>query len=187
MHPTRHRRPSKPCRHEAYFMTCAEYDELADFAEDRCQLCRVSPEELPQGMLFIDHDAGLGQWAVRGLLCNRCNSRIAWADPRDSGEDAYLESPWYRHLLDRAGIDGLDIPEPPLGTWITAGTMTYHRTIDGWQSHRNRKYPPKPVTWRILCHARGPHRIKILGMPDWCPIHEGLPTMCQSRQDRVAA
>jgi len=159
----RHKRPAKPCRHQAYLMTCEEFDELADFAEDRCQLCRVSPEELPQKMLFIDHDAGLGRWAVRGLLCNRCNSRIGWG-PRD-GDAVYLESPWYRRLLDRAGISEVRILEPPLGTWITAFGTTYVRTIDGWRSNQHRKYPPRPITWQELCQALGPHKIKVHGAP----------------------
>jgi hypothetical protein len=76
-------------------MTCAEFEELRERAGGRCELCGVLERFTPQGVLFIDHDNPVGRHAVRGLLCNRCNS--GFENPRVAGpeRDAYLAGQWY--------------------------------------------------------------------------------------------
>lgn len=53
------------------------------------------------GALYIDHDVYAGYNAVRGLLCNRCNTRLddprQWPWPREYAYSAahYLLNAWY--------------------------------------------------------------------------------------------
>jgi hypothetical protein len=82
------------CYHIGYSLSCAEYDDLLTLADGRCMICRV-----PTGPLFIDHDHRLGQWAVRGLVCNGCNQHLKCIDARrrePAGAAArYLASAWH--------------------------------------------------------------------------------------------
>ena len=167
--PRNHRRPLKrQCTHTTYVLTCEQYDDLLDATGNRCQMCGTPGEDTARGVLSIDHEGLLGYWAVRGLLCQPCNVRVEWPDLRGEAGEAYLSRPWYRGVLDAAGIDGTTIPEPTvIGTYLTAGDVTYHLTERGWQSHWRPKMPPAPVTWRQLCYQRGPHRIRVHGVMDW--------------------
>lgn len=71
----RYRRPvtrrHTSCFHTKYVLTCGEYDGLLRHADGYCTLCRKRPRL--GRPLNIDHDHALGQWAVRGLVCDRCN------------------------------------------------------------------------------------------------------------------
>lgn len=165
----RHIKPAnRPCTHATYVLTCDEYEELLDFTGNRCQVCDVAPEETVKGVLSIDHDGMLGQWAVRGLLCQPCNARIEWPHLRSEAADRYLARPWYRLLLDRAGVAGTSIPEPPLGSWVTAGGWIHYRTERGWHTTWAYKWPKPPIDWRTLCYRRGPHHIQY-GESQWLP------------------
>lgn len=83
------------CSHKVYDMTCDDYDQLVDDADGRCQICRVAPHETNRGFLVIDHDAKVGPWAVRGLLCSDCNTAIPCGSAPGWAR-AYLASPWWR-------------------------------------------------------------------------------------------
>lgn len=75
-------------------MSCEEFDQLRQRAHDRCEICAVPANETPRG-LFIDHDLDKGKWAVRGLLCNACNTSLG--KPRYNGHAgavAYLANPF---------------------------------------------------------------------------------------------
>jgi hypothetical protein len=50
------------------------------------------------GVLHIDHDKALGYWAVRGLLCPSCNSRLDQGGLIGPEVDRYLANPWHRRL-----------------------------------------------------------------------------------------
>lgn len=82
------------CFHTGYQLTCAEYDELRDLRDERCHLCGCRPPRLE-----VDHDHALGTWAVRGLLCRRCNRRIGLIEagtiPRTDAADNYLAKAWH--------------------------------------------------------------------------------------------
>jgi hypothetical protein len=75
-------------------MTCVELDELRLRAADRCEICRISAVQTGHGMLHIDHDPRLGQWAVRGLLCSPCNSRLQHGVAWNAAAERYLENPF---------------------------------------------------------------------------------------------
>lgn len=92
------------CLHLKYHMSCEHFDELRKRADGGCEICGFAEEELPSGMLYIDHDPQVGPWAVRGLLCNRCNSGFDLPALIGDARDAYLANPWY-----------LAHPERPVG------------------------------------------------------------------------
>lgn len=81
------------CQHKRYRMLCDEFDLLILRSGGRCEICDIPGEDSPYGRLFIDHDAWLGWWAVRGLLCGTCNSKTGrgWRAP---AVDRYLAQPW---------------------------------------------------------------------------------------------
>jgi len=83
--------------HRLYRMTCAEYQSLRDRADGRCEICGIPETDLITKRLDIDHDPAVGQWAVCGLLCVRCNSGFR-LDTIVSPEarTQYLESAWYK-------------------------------------------------------------------------------------------
>ncbi|MFD5814400.1 endonuclease domain-containing protein [Streptomyces sp. NPDC127038] len=83
------------CYHTGYSLTCAEYDDLRRLAKGRCKICKAETARL-----FIDHDHALGVWAVRGLICHRCNQHLKVVDAGRGapGPDVtrYLANAWHR-------------------------------------------------------------------------------------------
>jgi hypothetical protein len=91
-----HEKPKgRPCSHRRYKLSCEEYDALVEHAEARCQICRRSGPETGHGYLVVDHDFRLGYAAVRGLLCNRCNTQLEYRNLPEEPMLAYLAKPWH--------------------------------------------------------------------------------------------
>ncbi|CAM3456748.1 endonuclease domain-containing protein [Stackebrandtia soli] len=82
------------CRHEFYSMSCDEFEQLIQRANDRCEICSVPSHATKHGKLHIDHDARLGNWAVRGLLCSRCNTLLANGTVFRPEAERYLGNVW---------------------------------------------------------------------------------------------
>lgn len=100
------------CQHRLYRLNCAEYDELYEHAQGRCEICGIKEAFAPQRKLFIDHDHALGDAdSVRGLLCGRCNTGIDRKFKPMTGPDidAYLSGPW--HARPRANLHLVDAAE----------------------------------------------------------------------------
>jgi hypothetical protein len=55
-------------------MTLDEYEAMLEAQDRRCGACRRDFDRTPS----VDHDHATGQ--VRGLLCNRCNVAIGFAE-----------------------------------------------------------------------------------------------------------
>lgn len=91
MHP-----PHLSCAHAKYRLTCKEFDKLRHEADGQCRICGRPEEELPSRLLNVDHDPAVGPWAVRGLLCGRCNAGMHLPAIAGARVDAYLADPWYR-------------------------------------------------------------------------------------------
>ena len=90
------------CHHGMYRLTCADYDALWDYAGGACQICGVLPQDTPAGKLAIDHAPEYGLFAVRGLLCSRCNSLMRYVDSgekRDQRALAYCTNAWFVRVL----------------------------------------------------------------------------------------
>lgn len=87
------------CQHEAYRMTCSEFESLWARAGGCCEICGQPEVEVPGGKLGIDHDRSVGFEAVRGILCPKCNSFMGFVDRgrKDSERaQAYLRAAWWR-------------------------------------------------------------------------------------------
>ena len=63
--------------HRRYWLTSEQSDRLVQACGDRCQICRRPAADCrPHRKLYLDHDHHYEVWAVRGLLCPRCNSPL---------------------------------------------------------------------------------------------------------------
>ncbi len=92
--------------HRTYSLTCEQFAELRAFTGGLCNICGMREHYTPNGF-YIDHDHALGMWAVRGLLCPRCNTLIEKPGELVGPErDDYLARPW--HI--RAGL----VPAAPI-------------------------------------------------------------------------
>jgi hypothetical protein len=61
-----------------YGITLVDYQRLYEQQQGRCALCNQSEYEADWRRLAVDHDHNTGR--VRGLLCIRCNSHVAWLE-----------------------------------------------------------------------------------------------------------
>jgi hypothetical protein len=88
--------------HRTYMLDCDEYDRLP-YAEGRCQLCGDTAAETDRGQLCIDHAHDYGSWAVRGIVCDPCNARLARHDARKEPYSPdiydYLRNAWFSRRL----------------------------------------------------------------------------------------
>lgn len=87
--------PHPSCTHKQYLLTCDEYETLRAASRSRCQMCGR-----PGSRLVIDHDHAIGNWAVRGLICDRCNISLGVIEGGKAASTAparrYLASPWHQ-------------------------------------------------------------------------------------------
>ncbi len=145
----------RQCRHahRSYLMTCDEFAGLDDRAEGRCEICRRPAELSPGGGLYIDHQGGR-RWAVRGLLCNPCNTVLTDGREPTPEQRAYLERAWYR------GLD-LSLRTEPMNVYAVNGrwNMTWRRGRSGWETVlRGGKLTDWPTIWS----HNGPH-LRVVG------------------------
>jgi hypothetical protein len=115
------------CQHERYRLTCSDYDELWLHAGGSCELCGTPASETPDAKLFIDHAQPYGFFAVRGLLCSKCNSLMGYIDrgeKQDTRAIGYLANAWFVRVLHQRHVgnvaarrrlrrDGAGLPERP--------------------------------------------------------------------------
>src|ERR1700761_6842795 len=99
---TRHDKPiGRPCTHRAYGLSCDEYDALRERAGDLCEICGIAAQDSAHGVMHIDHDPAVGQGAVRGLLCGRCNTGLFLDAVVPAAERTrYLAAPFHVVLAD---------------------------------------------------------------------------------------
>lgn len=147
-----HAKPDgRPCSHARYRIDCREFDALVNHADNRCQLCGRTGADTGHGHLVIDHDALLGEWAVRGLLCSSCNLRIEYGETDPAATAAYLGTPWHSQHAARLTV------EPPVGSAIRAGRRRFERTAVGWEPRDG--YRGRAITWQRLTHRYGLHNL----------------------------
>lgn len=109
------------CQHGYYRLTCADYDKLWKRARGRCQLCNVRAEDVAKGRLEIDHAPQYGLFAVRGLLCSKCNTYMHSVDSGQKTDERarrYQANAWFVRILHErhdgnvaAGVARLRHPE----------------------------------------------------------------------------
>ncbi len=102
----RDRRGKTVCRHRTYKLDCADFEALWQRAGGVCEICGRDGSETGRGILVIDHDPAVGQAAVRGLLCNRCNGRLHEGEMAGPARDRYLANAWHltNQIWTRPGV-----------------------------------------------------------------------------------
>jgi hypothetical protein len=142
-------------RHRRYSLTCAQFDGLLAACACRCQTCGVPSPETSVGKLFIDHDGRIGMWAVRGLLCPRCNSQVRYDLPVPDWAWAYVADPWYLRMLRAAGLSA-EMPEPTSGLVRDFEGQLWRRVEDGWTKGG---WLRNPWPWSDVLRRFGPHHL----------------------------
>lgn len=160
-----HARPrSAPCGHKIYGLSCADYDRLIVHAKGACQICGAKPGQTGHGFLVVDHDATIGQWAVRGMLCSDCNTALACGSSPDWASE-YLASPWWKAELVRIGASEKTPPEPPKGSLVATQILNFKRGDGGWENAAAGLSGPTR-TWEELNRRYGPHNIRVITPPE---------------------
>lgn len=158
-----HQRPKRsPCGHKIYGLSCQDYDRLIAHARGACQICGTRPEQTGHGFLVVDHDDTVGQWAVRGLLCQDCNSSLPMG-PTPDWAAGYLAQPWWKLEFARLSASPDPTPEPPAGSTVAAHGLNFRREADGWVHVAS--FGGTPHTWAELNRRYAPHRIEVLAVP----------------------
>jgi hypothetical protein len=149
-------------------MDCAIFDALWKRARGRCEICDVPSAETPHGVLHIDHDYKVSLWGVRGLLCSRCNTSLHYNSVLDPQRvAAYVANPWWKHILETHGVPAEGIPEPEIGSVVSAGgKVRWERTPEGWKRLTNQHWQRGKIEpWHLIIRSHGPHRIRIVVPP----------------------
>lgn len=123
------------CHHLRLRLSCQDFENLLERCANRCEICQIPGPDAPRGKLFIDHDHRYGLYAVRGLLCARCNilmrdvDRCLRADPRAT---AYIENAWFMwRLVNPPGSTAVNDPRV-WGGWERPITPA---TVQGQEPH----------------------------------------------------
>jgi len=90
------------CQHKIYFLSCEDYDFLWERAGGACEICRTPQADVRGGKLYIDHDHRYGDFAVRGLLCPKCNKLVARVEKTNEWNhqvSVYLQNAWFLSVL----------------------------------------------------------------------------------------
>jgi hypothetical protein len=149
------------CRHKDYRLTCQQYEDLLSACGRCCETCGRPSTEAPGGKLVIDHDAEVGDWAVRGLICQSCNIQIRVDRPVPDWARVYLENQWYLRMLREANLSPECPPEPPLTCQRLQDFdgRIWWRRHDGWDAGHKKT---RIHTWRDLHRRFGAHNLTFL-------------------------
>jgi hypothetical protein len=104
------------CGHRNYRLTCESLNDLLARSEGRCEICRIPGIESTHRLLYIDHDVWGGYWAVRGLLCGTCNTKLEHQNRFSDAADQYLRNAWFKQKAAELGVDEYGDDEPTDGT-----------------------------------------------------------------------
>lgn len=146
--------------HRRYWLTCAQYEGLIAACGNRCQAChRPAAESLPARKLFIDHHQWRGSWAVRGLLCHRCNALLTTDRPDPEWAAEYLAAPWFEEAYPAMGVPLDCPPEPPIGKTFYSPTRVMWKRHPGFW--RNTSFAlVAPHSWYDLYRRYGPLNLR---------------------------
>lgn len=150
--------------HEFYKLNCGQFERLIARSGQRCEICgRAGTAGPGHNKLHIDHDHSGKRWAVRGLLCTGCNSKLTVkiAENRPPWTVGYLANSWWIKECERLGV-AVDIaPEPDFGTVIfDPFGFTWLRDGDGeWRPHGKGRPGISSASWQWIYDHRGPHNM----------------------------
>lgn len=134
-------------------------------AEGRCEICRRPAHKTRNGRLFIDHHPFTGRWAVRGLLCNSCNTTLGDKYPWNAASDRYMENPWYARFFASMGLPP-EVTEPGVGGVVACRMpgwfeIRYWRTAHGWRERRGIT-GHRDIEWREVRQKFSPRRMEVV-------------------------
>lgn len=139
-------------RHWWYGLTCAEYEGLLSSTRYQCATCARPHAVKP---LVIDHDGRIGDWAVRGLICQRCNAALRYDRPDPDWALGYLADPWWRRMLVEHGLEAA-LPEPATGRVLDFYGHRWSRWDGLWTTGHKRRIS---VPWTQLVRMFGPRNL----------------------------
>lgn len=179
-----------PCAHKKYLLTCEQFDQMLMVHQGHCPLCGQHQSCTSRGLLVVDHDHRYGMWAVRGVICQPCNTRIEWgAYSRMPRVEAYLANPWYATMLASRGLTPDGWAEPDVGEMVSVdsweNTAVLIRGRAGWifDHGSSLMFPVRMhLTWAKLNRRWGPHNIHPAEKLD----HPGLAPRARLRTARVS-
>lgn len=142
------------CHHKTFRLTCDRYEALIAESEGACMACGLEAARTSLGKLVIDHDYDHGPWAVRGLLCSRCNSLFLHEEAGPYWAQPYLTDPWFLRGLKRLGISP-ELPDEPSRDSYLRDFDNHIWFFDGekWRWTWNRS---PLLDWRELFYRFGP-------------------------------
>jgi recombination endonuclease VII len=182
--PTRHSAVGhNNCNHRNYLLTCGQYERLLSRAAGHCEICGSRDVDNIHGKLHIDHVHRLGNWAVRGLLCQPCNNNLQTPWTRLLLRP-YADGAFYMTLVLEAGLDSITPPEPPLMSVVRdhAG-RPWRRESEGWWLHwPDQNNDPAPKSWHHLIFRYGPHNLQPSAFP-----RDDIPLMGPRHSAALAA
>jgi hypothetical protein len=147
--------------HRGYKLSCEQYERLLARSGQRCEItvCRADVRETSQRKLSIDHSGPW--WAVRGLLCTRCNTRLKDGRGWFEGGPEYLANTWWIQECRRVGMPTQLAPEPAIGAAIRDqhGIAWIHETDGLWHAHGRTRPGASRLTWERIYDMRGPHNM----------------------------
>lgn len=147
--------------HRNHKLGCAQYEQLLVRSGQRCEICDLPGSENVRGKLHIDH-LGYG-WAVRGLLCNSCNTALNRDAARRNARWAaeYLANSWWIKECERLGVPAGVAPEPDCGSAIRDQfNVVWLREGDGqWRPRGTGKPGISSASWEWLYEQRGPQNM----------------------------
>jgi hypothetical protein len=143
------------CAHKHYLMSCGQYEHLLNRANGRCEMCGIPGMATPHRKLHIDHDIRHGIWAVRGLLCQPCNTHMHHPS-RSFNRVRFLANPWFVEML-AANNAPLRIAEPPIGSTVyDAKRRRWRRGPKAWTRARDSWRGRYSADWDYLHRNYGP-------------------------------
>ena len=146
--------------HRQYKLNCEQYERLLARCGQLCEICRGSAAETKTGKLCIDHSGP--KWAVRGLLCNTCNTSLRDGRGWFPGGPEYLAGTWWVQECARVGVPTKLAPEPAIGSAIRDqfGTVWMHIETGDWRGNCGEPC----TTWERIYDMRGPHNMALLDL-----------------------
>lgn len=143
------------CRHWRYGLTCRQFDQLLDACGGICQTSARPCHREPGDRLVIDHDYSVGDWAVRGLLCQVCNSWLRYDRATPEWAAGYLADPWWPQVLRERNLPASP-PEPATTRVLDFYDHLWFRRTAGWSTGHKKC---RLLTWPELVRRFGPHNL----------------------------
>jgi hypothetical protein len=146
-------------RHRYYKLSCDQYESLLARSGQLCEICQRPPAK--QAKLLIDHGGSL--WAVRGLLCNPCNTRLQHDNAWCPAAKKYLANAWWVQECVKLGYAGDWRPptEPPVGSAIRNqwGIIWVHCEPERWHAPNQDGHGWPQHCWKQIHSSYGPHNL----------------------------